>query len=219
MRKRNRSVIDIMTMINDPNMLFEDITTHLLTDEKPSLYIEELDQQSYFREYPLSLLHQLKATEQSPQYHAEGSAWNHTMMVLDEAASHRTESNNPKVLLWSALLHDIGKPSTTRNWKGKITSYDHDKKGESLCIEFLEYFKQESSFVEAVSAMVRYHMHMLYVLKNLPYADVKGLIRRTDAKELALLCLCDRLGRTGADRGDEENQYKKFLQILSKHTA
>jgi putative nucleotidyltransferase with HDIG domain len=207
-----------MAMINDPDKIFEDITQHLLADEKPSLYIEELDKQSFFREYPFIVLHQLKATEQSPKFHPEGSAWNHTMMVLDEAANVRTRSSNPKVLLWSALLHDIGKPSTTRNRKGKITSYDHDKIGESLCIEFLQYFNQEASFIEAVSAMVRYHMHMLYVLKKLPYADVKGLIRRTDAEELALLCLCDRLGRTGADRSEEENEYREFLQLLRKLT-
>jgi putative nucleotidyltransferase with HDIG domain len=202
----------------DPNTIFHDITYHLITDEKPSHYIEELDR-SYGKEYPFSLLHKLKETEQSPKYHPEGSAWNHTMMVLDEAARVREKSRYQEAFMWSALLHDIGKPSTTRNRKGRITSYDHDKEGEELCKEFLRFFDCEEAFVERVAAMVRYHMHMLYVLRKLPYADMKGLLRRVDVDELALLCLCDRLGRTGADFEQEEKEYYDFLKALHSLTV
>jgi putative nucleotidyltransferase with HDIG domain len=202
----------------DTDHIFEDITAHLISDNKPSLYIEELDKQGYFTKYPLSMLHKLKDAEQSPKYHPEGSAWNHTMMVLDEAAKAREKSRNKEVFMWSALLHDIGKPPTTRNRKGKITSYDHDKVGEDLCIEFLQYYNCELDFIDSVASMVRYHMHMLYVLKKLPFADMKGLLKRVDIYELALLCLCDRLGRTGADHNEEEKEYTEFKQVLSKLT-
>jgi hypothetical protein len=59
---------------------------------------------------------------------------------------------------------------------------------------------------------------MLYVLKKLPFADMKGLLKRVDIYELALLCLCDRLGRTGADQNEEEKEYTEFKQVLSKLT-
>ena len=219
MRKRSLSVTVQERMIKvDMDTIFKDITTHLLNDEKPSSYMEELSQLSGLDEYPLSLLAKLKETEQSPKYHPEGNAWNHTMLVLDEAAKVREKSRNKEVFMWSALLHDIGKPSTTRNRKGKITSYDHDKEGEGLCIEFLQYLNCEQAFVDSVAAMVRYHMHMLYVLRKLPYADLKGLIKRVDIYELALLCLCDRLGRTDADSETEEKEYTSFLQALRKLT-
>lgn len=195
--------------------IFDSITDHLLQEEKPSIYIEELAKQDFWKEYPFTLLERLKGTEQSPRYHPEGTAWKHTMMVLDEAAKVRLQSSDPEVLLWSALLHDIGKPATTVNRKGKITSYDHDKVGETLCIEFLQYFNRDSEFIEAVAALVRYHMHMLYLLQKLPYADEKGLRKRTKASELALLCRCDRLGRTGADKEAEEKEYQAFLKRLS----
>lgn len=215
MKKRIRS-INVASQMNNQerDAIFDKITEHLLRDEKPSLYIEETARQELWKEYPLSLLLRLQNTEQSPKYHPEGTAWNHTMMVLDEAAKVRNQSSDPEVLLWSALLHDIGKPSTTVNRKGKITSYDHDKAGETLCIEFLQYFNRNSDFIEAVAALVRYHMHMLYVLQKLPYADMKGLRKRTKVTELALLCLCDRLGRTGADREAEYKEYREFLKRL-----
>ncbi len=220
MKKRSQSVIVQERMIKvDKDTIFKDITTHLLTDEKPSSYIEELSLRSRLKEYPLSLLDKLKETDQSPKYHPEGNVWNHTMLVLDEAAMVREKSRNKEVFMWSALLHDIGKPSTTRSRKGKITSYDHDKAGEGLCIEFLQYFNCEQAFVESVAAMVRYHMHMLYVLRKLPYADLKGLLTRVDINELALLCLCDRLGRKEVDYKLEEKEYTEFLQVLRKLTT
>ncbi len=203
----------------DKDIIFKDITTHLLADEKPSLYIDELSLHNSLKEYPLSLLDKLKEAEQSPKYHPEGNVWNHTMLVLDEAAKVREKSRNKEVFMWSALLHDIGKPSTTRFRKGKITSYDHDKVGEEICIEFLQYFKCEQAFVDSVAAMVRYHMHILYVLRKLPYADLNGLLERVDIYELALLSLCDRLGRKDADYSLEEKEYTEFLQILRKLTT
>lgn len=200
----------------DPGTMFRDITAHLLTDERPSSYMEELCRQGGLREYPLSLLGRLKDTEQSPIHHPEGSAWRHTMLVLDEAAKVRDKSRNKEVFMWSALLHDIGKPSTTKNRKGKITSYDHDRAGEEICFKFLQALHCEADFIASVAAMVRYHMHMLYVLRRLPYADLKGLHRRVDPGELALLCFCDRLGRTDADSEFVKKEYTEFLRILEE---
>lgn len=204
-----------MTMFEkSAQVIFEEITEHLLKDEKPSEYIEELSERKEFQEYPFGLLLILKTSEQSPKYHAEGNAWNHTMLVIDEAARGRSKSKNPLVFMWSSLLHDIGKPETTRVRKDRITSYDHDIVGERLSREFLECFTQDESFVQAVTAMVRYHMHMLYILRKLPYADLTGLLRKVDVDELALLCLCDRLGRKGADTAAERKEYDEFLKLL-----
>lgn len=200
------------------NKLFHDITEHLIEDEKPSKYINDLSSQGVLFQYPFSMLEKLQATEQSPKYHPEGSVWNHTMMVIDEAAKVRSRSKNAEVFMWSALLHDIGKPTTTRIRKGKITSYDHDTEGERLCMEFLNYFSLQEDFIQSVAAMVRYHMHILYVLKNLPYADWKGLKSRVDIQDIALLCLCDRLGRSGADINAETEEYKQFIEKLTRDT-
>jgi putative nucleotidyltransferase with HDIG domain len=194
--------------------IFDKITNHLLTDEKPSEFMEELSERKEFQNFPFSLILALETAEQSPKYHAEGNAWNHTMLVIDEAARVRIESKDPLVFMWSALLHDIGKPETTRVKKGRITSYDHDKAGERLSREFLEYFSMEEKFIQSVSAMVRYHMHMLYILRKLPYSDLMGLLRKVDVDELALLCLCDRLGRKGADIAAERKEYGEFLKLL-----
>jgi len=195
---------------------FDEITAHLLEDERPSEYISSISKKKEFSDYPFTLLWKLKETEQSKTHHPEGSVWNHTMLVLDEAAKVRHQSNDKKSFMWAALLHDIGKPSTTRNRNGKITSYDHDKEGEELSYQFLSILTEDNDFIEITSSLVRYHMHMLYVLKALPYEDITNLLKRVDIQEIALLCKCDRLGRTGAQRNLEEENYKEFLTKLQK---
>ena len=60
----------------------------LLKAEKPSIFFEilrEMDQLDFW--FPE--LKALIGLEQNPVYHAEGDVWNHTMMVLDQAAKLR----------------------------------------------------------------------------------------------------------------------------------
>ncbi len=208
-----------MNMMSENQTLFHEITERILTDDIPSDYINALSKSDKFNEYPFRLLKQLKNTEQSIKYHPEGNVWNHTMLVLDEAAQIRDQSKDAKALMWAALLHDIGKPDTTRMRKGKITSYDHDKVGEKLCGDFLNALTKDDEFIQKVSALVRYHMHMLYVLKELPYSDVKNMLNKVDIHEIALLCRCDRMGRTGAVREAEDEEYREFLSRLNRMTT
>ncbi len=195
---------------------FKEITKHLIQDKRPSEYIQLLSEDSNYSEAPFNMLWLLKSTEQSKKYHPEGSVWKHTMLVLDEAAKVRSKSSDPLVFMWAALLHDIGKPEATKIRKGKITSYDHDKIGEKLCVKFLMYFTQNEEFIQKVASLVRYHMHMLYVLRDLPYSDVANLIHKVDINEIALLCLCDRMGRYGAVIASEEMEYNIFIKKLKQ---
>jgi len=195
------------------NALFEEIEQHLLFDEKPSHFLSGLADTPALGEYPFSMLERLKTTPQSPQYHPEGSVWNHTLLVVDEAAKVRDKSSDLRAFMWAALLHDIGKPATTVRRKSRITSYDHDKAGVPLAIEFLSSFTADAEFIQRVTRLIRYHMQILFVVRDLPFADVEGMLRETDIREVALLGLCDRLGRTGADRQREEENIRSFLNM------
>ncbi len=198
--------------MNADKHLFEEMEHHLLGDESPSEYLITLSQRPEFSAYPLTMLKRLAETEQSPVHHPEGNVWNHTLLVVDEAAKVRHKSRNPRAFMWAALLHDTGKPDTTRLRKGKITSYDHDKVGAKLCEEFLSYFTDDTALIDAVRGLVRYHMHILFVANNLPFADIKGMKKDTDVQEIALLGLCDRLGRTHPDREKEEENIRRFVK-------
>lgn len=194
---------------------FQKIEEHLLHDSKPSEYLNSMKDNPEFKEHPYIYLYKLIDTEQSPKHHPEGSVWNHTMLVVDGAAKVKDKSKNKRAFMWAALLHDIGKPSTTRKRKGKITSYDHDKVGAKLAEEFLLKVEQDKKFIKEVSALVRFHMHILFVLNNLPFADISSMKEQVDINEIALLGYCDRMGRLNVDSSKEEKNIKEFIKKVS----
>jgi tRNA nucleotidyltransferase (CCA-adding enzyme) len=196
--------------------LYEKIDKILMHDEKPSIFLNDVVEKEIFKQsFPFKMLHDLTKTEQNLQHHPEGNVWNHTMMVVDGAAERKHLSENPKVFMWAALLHDIGKAPTTRMRKGKITSYDHDSVGAKLAEDFLREFTQDEDFIKKVCILVRWHMHILFVVKDLPFADIKSMASQASIDEIALLSICDRLGRgemTSEKRTEEERNVEIFLK-------
>jgi len=200
-----------------PHDIFHQMHIHLLGDEQPSLYLNEISETELFQQYPLKLLNNLKKANQSPKHHPEGNVWNHTMLVVDEAARVKNESNSKKAFMWAALLHDIGKPDSTKIRNGRITSYDHDKIGAELARKFLTEFTDDDEFIKKVTMLVRWHMQILFVVKNLPFADIETMKSQVDITEVALLGLCDRLGRLYANRGEEEENIRAFMERCSAY--
>lgn len=193
-------------------ILLYEINNHLLMDEKPSEYFNSILDVPIFKEHPFCMLYNLKKAEQSPVHHPEGNAWNHTLLVVDYASKQKNKSKNEKVFMWAALLHDIGKPPTTKVRKGKITSYDHEKVGAVMAREFLEEFTTDESFINDVCSLIRWHMQILHVVKNMPFGNIKDMKEETDINEVALLGYCDRLGRKNPDVEKEQNNIEVFLK-------
>ncbi|KEJ02223.1 HD domain-containing protein [Clostridium botulinum] len=200
----------------DIQKVFKDIDEHILKDEKPSNYINKLYEEGKLEEYPFDMLTILRKIDQSPKYHPEGSVWNHIMMVLDNGAKERDKSQNERIFMWACLLHDIGKGTTTKIRKGRITSYNHDKEGERLSIKFLKCFTGDEEFIKEVSKLVRWHMQPLFVNKNLPFKDIESMVKEVSIKEIALISLCDRLGRGGMSEGKKEEEIKAIDLFIEK---
>jgi len=206
-----------------PSITFQELDKHLMQEQKPSAYIIQLSKTGIFEsEYPFTLLGALKDIPQSPQHHPEGSVWNHTLLVLDNAAERKHLSQNPSAFMWAALLHDIGKAPTTKMRKGRITAYEHDIVGEQLAREFLQEFTGDQVFINQVAKLVRWHMQILFVVKGLPFAEVKKMAQEVSVEEIALLGYCDRLGRgemTSEKKQEEEGTIENFLSICKEILA
>lgn len=195
--------------------LFETYTHQLLHNEKPSDYFNELKE---FEDYPknltISYLFKLDQIPQNKKYHPEGHVWNHVMMVVDNAAKLKSASRDPKAFMWGALLHDIGKLTTTKVRKGRITSYDHDKEGKNLAKKALEELTDDETFITTVMPLVRWHMQPLFVNKNLPFQDLRTMVNEVVPTEIGLLSLCDRLGRGELKDITKEEELKGIISFL-----
>jgi len=213
-------------IIEDTKVIREELTSLVIKYGyeviAPVDFEKIINDKGIFAEYPFTFLRALVDTEQSPLHHPEGNVWKHTMLVVDTAAKIKRLSENPRAFMWGALLHDLGKGTTTRIKKGKITSYDHDKVGAELCRKFLEEFTDEAEFIEQVTALVRWHMQTLFVVKNLPFGDIKGMSLDVSIKEIALLSQCDRLGRGELNESkikEEKENIKSFIRKCEEYLS
>ncbi|WP_040212260.1 HDIG domain-containing metalloprotein [Clostridium polynesiense] len=204
----------------DKKEIFMEIEKHLLEDERPSLFLKRFLENNKIDINPYNMITDLKEIPQEPKHHPEGSVFNHIMMVVDEAAKKRKLSKNMRVLMWSSLLHDIGKTPTTKKRKGRWTSYDHDKVGEKMVMEFFQELGFENKDLALkISKMARWHMQALFVIKSLPFADIETMIEEVEVEELALLTVSDRLGRgklTESQRKQVIDDINKFLIKVSE---
>lgn len=193
------------------NSILKNVEEILLNENKPSIKLNKLMIDGKFENTPLDVLCELKDTEQNIKFHPEGNVWNHVLMVVDKAAEVKEKSIDKRSFMMAALLHDIGKTKTTVKRNGKWTSYDHDIVGAEMVRHILREFNCEDGYIDRVVALVRYHMHSLYINNNLPFSNLKAMNKSIEPEEEALLCYCDRLGR-GEMSLNEKEEIKKFIK-------
>ena len=200
--------------------LFVKVDKILLESSKPSDEISSLIEDGYFDIEPFNLIKKLVNIDQNPKYHPEGNVLNHILLVTDNASNLKEKSIDKRAFMWGAFLHDIGKLTTTKIRKNRITSYNHDIEGEQISLNFLDKLTDDGKFKKRVSKLVRWHMQPLFFDKNLPFFKPKDMLNDVEYKEIALLSLCDRLGRGEMDSETIESEknrienFKKYFEHI-----
>jgi hypothetical protein len=82
--------------------------------------------------------------------------------------------------------------------------------------QFLLCLTNDNEFIDDVSSMVRWHMEALFVIKNLPFANTKKMLEEVPLEEIALLNLCDRLGRGEMTGEKVEGEIKGIDEFIEK---
>jgi poly(A) polymerase len=144
-------------------------------------------------EYVLPELAATVHCEQSPDFHPEGSVFNHIRLMLE-----KLPADADPLLPWAVLLHDIAKPVTAEKdlATGKIHFYGHEKIGADMAEEILRRLKFSNDEIAVVVAAVRHHMQFKDVKLMRKATLRRMLLRATFPLELALHRL-DSLGSHG----------------------
>jgi poly(A) polymerase len=142
------------------------------------------------------ILPELAATihcEQSPDFHPEGSVFNHIRLMLE-----KMPVDADPLLPWAVLLHDIAKPVTAERdlVTGKIHFYGHEKIGADMAEKILQRLKFSNQQIEEIVTAVKYHMQFKDVRQMRKATLRRLLLRATFPLELALHRL-DCLGSAG----------------------
>lgn len=109
----------------------------------------------------------LKECEQSPKWHKEGNAWEHTVRCVNAACKRTFPSDSVyarRIAIASVLFHDIGKGTTTTFTKGSWHAYGHEFAGEKIARRIL--WNEPIEAREAVCNAVRYHMEVLRIAES-----------------------------------------------------
>lgn len=124
---------------------------------------------------------EMRGCAQSPEHHPEGDVWVHTRLLL-------THMKNPSpVLAFSALLHDVGKPRTSKTEpNGRIRFFGHEGVGARMAEEILRRLRFSNDDIGAITACIANHM----AFKDAPHMRVstlkRMLARPTFSEELEL---------------------------------
>jgi poly(A) polymerase len=121
--------------------------------------------------------------QQSPEYHPEGTVFEHIRLMLEKMPPDSSPS-----LPWAVILHDIAKPATAERdaATGVIHFYGHEKVGAAMAERILRRLRFPKKQIEEIVACVRNHMQFKDV-KQMRKATLRRLLlRKTFPLELEL---------------------------------
>lgn len=192
----------------------KEIQENLLVCDIPSIYLEEI--KDSLKNTPLEALINLEKIEQNKKYHPEGNVWNHLKQVVDTASKIKDYANDKASFMLGALLHDLGKGTTTKkNKQGKLISYNHDTEGEKIADKILTYYDYKDDEKKRILNLIKYHMHHLYIIKNLPFAKTDQLVKEVDLNDMILMFVSDRLGRGQVEKEKKLNEIEDIQKVIN----
>lgn len=128
-------------------------------------------------------------------YHLEGSVWTHTMMVMTWVESYKFNEYYKKIMLISALLHDVGKCYTIEynEEKDRYSFKGHEGVSLHFSIQFLQELLDEN-YIDENQIKIILHIISLHgtsieqneyqeYLSWFRDADKNGAVRSSTAKQ------------------------------------
>ncbi|MBA2539633.1 MAG: AAA family ATPase [Deltaproteobacteria bacterium] len=159
---------------------------------------------------PITSARALAETPQDHVFHAEGDVWTHTKMAMEALVSGSLYAalapGARPIVAAGVLLHDIGKPSTTRLDGEKLTSRGHSSRGDLIARVALWRLGATFDQREQVCALIRHHQIPFFGITK-PGAEAVRLARRlsllTRNDWLVAVADADARGRRCADPHDQ----------------
>jgi tRNA nucleotidyltransferase (CCA-adding enzyme) len=137
------------------------------------------------------LLAELAATPQDPEWHPEGDALRHSLLAAEAAADAADRDGlapaERELVVFAALLHDAGKPATTRTEDGRIISRGHETAGVDPARRFLLDIGAPQTLADKVGVLTREHMAHLSQGDDPSASAVRRLVRRLGEGNLSIV--------------------------------
>ncbi len=163
----------------------------------PSVGLKFLVDVDWIKLYPE--LFAMIGVEQEPEWHPCGDCYRHSGHVVDEMADicqrESITGNDRSVLMFAALCHDMGKPSTTAFIDGRIRSPGHEKAGELPTRSFLKRIGCPTELVERIVPLVMNHLAHMNTFTEKAARRLAVRLGKATIRELVYVIEADSSGR------------------------
>jgi tRNA nucleotidyltransferase (CCA-adding enzyme) len=162
----------------------------------------------------------LKDVPQNPVHHPEGSAYEHTLLVVDAAAalSRDLPQDAAVKLMLAALFHDVGKLTTTKVRHepdgDKISSPGHEQESVNIARRYFQGMTLSHQTQTHVKKLVANHMKPMELCRRAKDGQdtfdnlVRQLVRSVHPADFSVflrLCRADQRGRKFPDTSEKES--------------
>lgn len=153
-------------------------------------------------------VYRLKTALEARRWHPEGDAYEHTMLVLTQAAEFGFDLETRV----ACVAHDFGKGLTPRDQLPK--HYGHDVKGVPVTKEFCDRLTVPAKIRDRAMKTTRFHMNMHKLDTLNPKTWVKMFAEMDafrDPEVVAVLWrvgMCDERGRKGSENNTVQHLHK-----------
>lgn len=190
-------------------------TVKAMKTNKPSVYFNVLDELGILHEY-FPFVYDLHKVPQPEAHHPEIDTYVHVMMTVDKAAEL---SNNNPLVVYAALVHDLGKGLTPADeWPHHR---GHEEAGVKLVLEMSNNLKVPSLYKKVGVLSSRYHLdvHRAMELNHKTLVDkleALGALRDPESFRAVLLSAeADSKGRLGY----EDREYPQYEYMMKASMA
>ncbi|NTF17037.1 AAA family ATPase [Agrobacterium rubi] len=155
----------------------------------------------------LPVLLPLAECEQDEIHHAEGDVATHTRMVISELVGdpewQQLDDHARFRLFWASVLHDVGKPDTSKKVDGRWTSPNHSRVGSSIARRVLRDIGIPFETREQICSIIAAHQTPFHLYgKEDRERRAIALSLSLIPRELIMHARADARGRICADPDD-----------------
>lgn len=218
--------VDIQNIITNLKLSTNNMTmltnlyTEILTDDNVLYILTKVSQNSVFMEHFPEFYAKNEYGEnvincqQNSKYHRYG-VFKHILYTIEHVGSNnpKLNANDIKILKWTMLLHDIGKPMVKMtNEDGHDSFAGHDEASLEIAARVLERFDFDDYDKKTILTLIRYHDRYLNE-GELTYDNLRFLAAELDDRaDLFNLLIEVKIADNKAKTIDVYNQFMVIVQ-------
>ena len=182
-------------------------TEKALAADKPSIYFRALNN-SHLLKIVFPWIYALIGKTQPPEYHPEGDAFEHTMMVLDDVARRC-----PRVeVRFAALMHDVGKGVTPDDMLPH--HYGHEANGLTVLHDINRTLTLPRKWYKCAEFAIREHMRPAKIKQPGKVVDLLVRLEKhpIGADGFAAIIAAD----NGGEQADCLLNYERYMSAIKR---